>query len=123
MYHLHRTAFPTDQTVELPRYRFGAFTGQRVELIQQPWHIAVDLSVFDAQAIACATDIQPEGWEIRGLIALESVPFARALEQTVTDGHARRFGAVLEDEWYLLAPIHWPVRPRVGHFVVVGLYR
>ncbi|UQN09080.1 hypothetical protein [Deinococcus sp. QL22] len=46
MYRFHRTAFPTGQTVELPRYRFGAFNGQRVELIEQPWSIAVDLSVF-----------------------------------------------------------------------------
>ncbi|UQN09079.1 hypothetical protein [Deinococcus sp. QL22] len=57
------------------------------------------------------------------MIALESVPLARALKESTTDGNTRQLSAVLEDQWYLLAPLHWPVQPRVGQFVVVGLYR
>ncbi|UQN09228.1 hypothetical protein [Deinococcus sp. QL22] len=67
--------------------------------------------------------MQSEGWEIQGLIALEAKPFANALYQATTQGHARKFGTVVGDAWYSVAPIEKHFSSRVGDHVVVGLYR
>ncbi|UQN08010.1 hypothetical protein [Deinococcus sp. QL22] len=123
MYRIRRTTFPRGQTVEVPRYRIEAAPGNKVELTQEVRRVRVEFPTLDARAVACATDIQPEGWEIRGLIAVDAVRFAQALQDAMATHTSRKFGAVLGDEWYLLAPIEWHVPPQAGPFVVVGLYR
>ncbi|UQN09402.1 hypothetical protein [Deinococcus sp. QL22] len=123
MYRIRHTTFPIGRAVEVPRYQIEAAPGNKLELIQEVRRLRVDFATFDARAVACATDIQPEGWEIRGLIAVDAVHFAHALQQATATGTSRKFGAVLGDEWYLLAPIEWHVPPQAGQFVVVGLYR
>jgi hypothetical protein len=123
MYRIRRTTFPRGQSIEVPRYRIEVSKGETWELTQEVRRQRVDFAAFDARAVACATDIQPEGWEIRGLIAVDAVHFARTLRQAMANGTSGRLGAVLKDEWYLLAPIEWHVPPRAGQWVVVGLYR
>ncbi|MFB9991606.1 hypothetical protein ACFFLM_06450 [Deinococcus oregonensis] len=123
MYRIRRTTFPKNQTVEVPRYSLGAVHSKGVELTQEIRRIEVNFAAMDARWIASATGVQPEGWEIRGLIAVEAAPLAHALQQAVAEGTSRKFGAVLGDEWYRLIPLEQPVPARAGQYVVVGLYR
>ncbi len=119
----HRTTFPKGQTVPVPCYQVGGFNGKHLELLPEGQPLEVDFSRFDALSIAHATAIQPEGWEIRGLIAVESWPFAHALQEALIQANARRFGSVFDDMWYQVAPIPLRFTPHLGQYVVVGLYR
>ncbi|UQN09077.1 hypothetical protein [Deinococcus sp. QL22] len=123
MYPVRRTDFPTGQTVEVPAYRINAFDGTQLELTPDSRQIQVDLTVISPASVANARRVQRDGSEIRGLIALDAVPFARALEQAVAQGNSRRFGTVLKEKWYLLAPIELEFSPQAGEQVVVGVYR
>lgn len=119
----HRPTFPKGQTVQVPCYQVGSFNGKDLELNPEGQSLEVDFARVDALSIAHATAIQPEGWEIRGLIAVESWPFAHALQGALTQGNARRFGSVFDDVWYQVTPISLRFTPHLGEYVVVGLYR
>ncbi|UQN08642.1 hypothetical protein [Deinococcus sp. QL22] len=121
MYRIHRTDFPKGQTVELPRYRIDVFNDHSVELSPDQSFLEVDLAAFDSRSLIAAMGVQREGREVRGLIAVNAVPFANARRQALAQG--QEFGAVLEDVWYVLAPINLYFTPRAGEDVVVGLYR
>ncbi|UQN09023.1 hypothetical protein [Deinococcus sp. QL22] len=98
MYRIRRTTFPIGRAVEVPRYQIEAAPGNKLELIQEVRRLRVDFATFGARAVACATDIQPEGWEIRGLIAVDAVAFEHALQQAMINHTSRKFGAVIGNE-------------------------
>jgi hypothetical protein len=123
MYRLSRTTFPRGQQVEVPHYRIETFKGQNLELIQEFQCMRVDFALLDANAINRATEVRPEGWELRGLIAVDALTFEHALEHAMTDRTSRRCGAVLGDDWYLLVAIEGRVPPEAGQVEIVGLYR
>jgi len=123
MYRLQRTTFPSSQTVQVPGYRIETFNGQALELIQDPRCIQVNFAAMNAHAIARTVEVRPEGWELRGLIALNAVNFEEALHQVMTDKTSRRCGAVLGDDWYLLVAVDGHAPARAGEHLVVGLYR
>ncbi|UQN10679.1 hypothetical protein [Deinococcus sp. QL22] len=123
MYRTCRATFPIGQTVELPCYRIEAFNGLGLELIQEPWGMVVNVAAMNAHAIACAREMRPEGWELRGLIAVDAVIFEQALQHAMTATTSRRFGVVLGDDWYLLTAVEEHSPPRAGQVVLVGLYR
>ncbi|UQN05498.1 hypothetical protein [Deinococcus sp. QL22] len=119
----HRKMFPKGQTIPVPHYRIDGFDGKRLTLLQTPHRVEVDFSRFDARSIAHATAVQPEGWEIHGLIALDAEPLATALDQALAEGRVRQFGTVLRDAWYFVQPIDLHFTPQAGQQAVVGLYR
>ncbi|THF70469.1 hypothetical protein E7T06_07120 [Deinococcus sp. Arct2-2] len=123
MLSIHRKTFPKGQTIPVPHYRIDGFDGKSLTLLQTPHRVEVDFSRFDGYSIARATGVQPEGWEIHGLIALDAQPLATALDQALAAGKARRFGTVLRDAWYFVQPIERHFTPQAGQQVVVGLYR
>ncbi|UQN10680.1 hypothetical protein [Deinococcus sp. QL22] len=125
MYHTRRTTFPRNQTVEVPHYQMRAFDGRSLVLVQEPRCLKVDVTALDARAIACVTDVLHEGGEIRGLIAVDAMLFATVFQLAMNDENSPGLGALLEEAWYLLAPIEWQrhVPVRAGESVLVGLYR
>ncbi|UQN09078.1 hypothetical protein [Deinococcus sp. QL22] len=123
MYRLRCTAFPLGQTVKLPSYRIEISPDQSLELIREPRQRVVDFAAMDTHALACALEMRPEGWELRGLITVDADAFERALHHVMTDNTSRRCGALLEDDWYLLVAVEGQLAPQVKHFVIVGLYR
>ncbi|UQN10676.1 hypothetical protein [Deinococcus sp. QL22] len=123
MYVTDRTTFSPDVTLSVPSYRIEAFDGKLLHLSPEPESIPVDLSGLDAHAVAQATAIQPEGWELRGLIALDSGLFTTVMKQARTEGNVQRLGTVLEDAWYWLSPIDVRFVAQRNQSVVVGLFR
>lgn len=123
MYRLSHPAFPTDQTVEVLYYRLQTVPEQSLELLPGGQGLKVDFAVMDAQTVACAVAARPEGWTLRGLIAVDAVAFEQALEHAMTATSSRRFGAVLGDDWYVLTAVEEAPLPQAGESLLVGLYR
>ncbi|UQN08008.1 hypothetical protein [Deinococcus sp. QL22] len=122
MYRTRRTSFPQGMKIEVPCYQINAFTGQDLDLKSEDQFTTVDLADFDAPSIANVMRARPGGTEICGLIAVDSRQFAEAFEQAVANGPAHKFGTVLHDVWYQLAPVELMFSPRAGEYVVIGLY-
>ncbi|UQN08643.1 hypothetical protein [Deinococcus sp. QL22] len=100
-----RTTFPKGLKVNVPCYHMDHFNGKNLELTPEGQQLEVDFARFNALSIANATAIYRNGWEIRGLISVESWPFAHALHAASMDGNTHRFGSVFNDVWYQAAPI------------------
>jgi hypothetical protein len=123
MYVIDRLTFSRDETFRVPYFRIQAFNGKTLTLSAQVEYIQADLRGLDARAVAQATAIQPEGWELRGLIAVDSRLFATVMKQATTEGHAHQLGTVLDETWYWLSPMDLAFGSQRGKPVVVGLYR
>ncbi|UQN09229.1 hypothetical protein [Deinococcus sp. QL22] len=123
MYRIRRTDFPTNQTAEVPRYRIDVLKDQHVELTPEGSFLQVNLAAFDSRSLIAAMGMRREGREIRGLIAVNAVSFANALRQASAAGTPQELRAVVEDDWYVLAPFNLYSTPRAGEDVVIGLYR
>ncbi|UQN08009.1 hypothetical protein [Deinococcus sp. QL22] len=108
MYRPSHTPFPPGQTVELPGYRIEVSPDQSLELIREPRQRVVDFAAMDTHALACALEVRAEGWELKGLIAVDADVFEQALHHVMTDHTSRRCGALLEDDWYLLIAVEGP---------------
>jgi len=123
MYPIDRSLFPPGQAVAVPYYKIVALEGRILVLTPSARRVHVDFTAFGAHILAQAASVQLEEWELRGVMALEALPFAEVLYQVAAQGQTHHLGTVLADTWYFLRPIEPQFSRRVGQPVVVGLYR
>lgn len=123
MYPVTVATLPTLGSIHVPRYEIEAFDGKTLYLSLEPTTFTVDIAQVDSTVITDVLQDTADGFELRGVLAVAADLLNKALNSSAKTIPLQTVGTVLNDTWYAVKPVDSPAAPRVGSYILVGLYR